>query len=251
MTKEEIVKYVMNSPQNTNENVLRSLLSNFEEEIKNENSGDLYKGWLKIDSNFTNLSKSTMANFSNFKQLIIPVTPGKESESIPESTFAGENGANLTYLGFEYRTEPPTDPHFWPYTIYRYAFAGTGNLKEIHFNKVKVSIGEGVFSGSGVETIDGIGEGSGFSSNCIAGCSNLKTLYIPARCDLPSNCFGSSGLNKVYLHKDINSLGNQVFSGCTYLTDIYCGFSEGAFENFTTWGDGITATVHYDVPELQ
>ena len=242
MGKQEILDYVRKTPRNTNENVLRSLLNNFEEEIKGGDGGDSHKEYLKTMGVSNNIIKSNFPSSGFYKKLIIPAYYGGYIES---GTFS--SSPNLTYLEFEDMGTRLDSSGM--YTIGNNAFAGSTNLKEVHLGGVNLRINQGAFTGcTGLEIIDGIGATT-FYEQSFAGTS-LKTINIPAHCDLYSKCFNGSKLETVYLSKNINSLDGDVFLGCTSLTDIYCGFSEGKFEG-APWGDGVTATIHYDVPELQ
>ena len=42
----------------------------------------------------------------------------------------------------------------------------------------------------------------------------------------------------------VTSIGDNAFQGCTNLTDIYCGFAEGAVSG-APWGAPESTTIHY------
>lgn len=106
-------------------------------------------------------------------------------------------------------------------------------------------------------------------ANAMSFCSNLTTLLIPDLVSVNNQCFrnckltgtlklqsltsGSGNnafgqntlLTKVYFFKTINiSLQQNLFSGCTGITDIYVPWSNGDVSG-APWG-ATNATVHYD-----
>lgn len=106
-------------------------------------------------------------------------------------------------------------------------------------------------------------------SNGMSYCSNLTTLLIPDLVEISNQCFrnckltgtlklqnltsgsgnGSFGYNnlltKVYFFKKININWQQnLFNGCTGITDIYVPWSNGEVSG-APWGAS-NATVHYD-----
>ena len=51
-------------------------------------------------------------------------------------------------------------------------------------------------------------------------------------------------LNSITIPSSVTSIGDNAFGACTNLTDIYCGFAEGAVSG-APWGAPL-ATIHYN-----
>lgn len=154
-------------------------------------------------------------------------------------------------------------------TVRNYAFHRNPYITSVTTNGT-TTIGDNSFSYctamttanlAGVTTISG--------ANAMSYCSNLTTLLIPDLVSIQNQCFrnckltgtlklqsltsgsGNSSfdsnklLTKVYFFKKINIQWREnLFKGCTGITDIYVPWSSGEVSG-APWGAS-NATVHYD-----
>lgn len=88
-----------------------------------------------------------------------------------------------------------------------------------------------------------------FGSRCFQECMNLEgdIVFNENLTYIYANAFDSTAINSVTFKNNINtlpSISSGVFSYCTWLTDIYCPWAEGAVAN-APWG-ATNATIHYN-----
>lgn len=128
-------------------------------------------------------------------------------------------------------------------TIGDMAFSGTKKLKSAELPNSVTSIGEAVFSTSGIEELvlsDGLKQ---LSSDAFSGCNSLKSITFGENTQLTS--LGNSGINWCNNLRDVYVLmqnpfdtGNDIFSNETYrlgTLHVPAGLTE-KYENTYCWG---------------
>lgn len=127
-------------------------------------------------------------------------------------------------------------------------FYGCENLRSINLENI-VSIGEGGFEASGIETVyapklnslsqkaffgcknlkavQSLGTVSTINANTFEGCSSLTTIILPKECTkINESAFaGCTSLRSIYLPNNLVELGNNMFNNCTSLETIYWNYT--------------------------
>ena len=77
-------------------------------------------------------------------------------------------------------------------------------------------------------------------------CAALASVTIPNSVNnIGGGAFwGCTALASVTIPGSVTSIGDSAFESCINLTDIYCGFEEGAVSG-APWGAPDTTTIHY------
>ena len=161
--KDDVFSYVMDSPQDTNPAVLRSLLNCIEE------------GGSSGDTNFKEFCEGTLTQIdsedvTSVKDLCFKEATALNSVSLPNATAVGESSfqacSNLATIDFSNLEEAETS-----------AFSGCTSLTSLNFPKLE-SVATAMFAGCGnVETAD-FGAATTIEPSAFSLCAKLGTLIL-------------------------------------------------------------------------
>lgn len=214
MDKQKVIDYVMDTPENSNPNVLKTMLED------NESSGNDYFvidgttlikytfGDLVIPDGITNIGNDAF-NHVRANTITIPDTV----VSIGNNAFCYAYDATLIKIGKGCKT------------IGDEAFTYCKELVEVEFESGSEieTIGARCFRGSNIskinipDTVTNIGEYS------FGQCNNLTSIVMPRNlASIPKTAFsGSKHLREVtLLCESLNNIGDQAFQNCTGLESL-------------------------------
>ena len=130
--------------------------------------------------------------------------------------------------------------------IGRYAFAYFTGLTSVTIPSSVISIGYNAFVGCiNLTSVTIPSSVISIEFGAFQGCTSLTSVTIPSSVtSIGVAAFHScTGLTSITIPASVTSIGQNAFTNST-LTDIYCGFAEGAVSG-APWG-AANATIHYN-----